>query len=112
MPIPSDGVTTIRDLVGRLDELHSGHERFEVGPAIFARPPWTPGSEAVVLREDLIETSDPPGFRLVLEVTIAREVLRVWSAWRDGRKPGADEAAAAVIHYAEKDAYLPVTNGG
>lgn len=99
-------------LVGRLDELHSGHDRFDVGPAIFARLPWTPGSEAVVLREDLIEPSGAPGFRLVLEVTIAREVLLVWSAWRGGRKPDAEEAAAAVIHYAENDAYLPVTNGG
>lgn len=104
-------MTTIRDLVGRLDELDSGHERFDVGPAIFARLPWTPGSEAVVLREDIIESSGGPGFRLVLEVAIAH-FLRVWSAWRGGRKPDVDEAAAAVIHYADNDAYLPVTNGG
>jgi hypothetical protein len=105
-------VTTIRDLVGRLDELTAGEDRFEVGPAIFARTPWTPDSDAVVLREDTVEPSDAPGFRLVLEATIASEVVRVRSAWRAGQSPDPDDAAAAVIYYAENDAYLPVTDGG
>lgn len=112
MPIPSDSVTAIRELVSRLEDLHSGEGRFDVGPAIFARPPWTPDSEAVVLREDVIESRTASGFRLVLEVAVAREVVEVWSAWRGGREPSPDEAAAAVIHYAENDAYLPVTDGG
>lgn len=110
--MPSPGVTTIRDLVSRLDIVTAGVDRFEVGPAIFARLPWTPDSDAVVLHEDAVEPGDARGFRLVLEATIASEVIRVWSAWRDGRRPDPDEAAAAVIYYAENDAYLPVTDGG
>lgn len=105
-------MTTIRDLVSRLDELTAGVDRFEVGPAIFARPPWTPDSDAVVLHEDTVEPGDARGFRLGLEATIASEVVRVWSAWRDGRRPEPDEAAAAVIYYAENNAYLPVTGSG
>ena len=72
---------------------------------------WTPESSAVVLREDTVESRDAPGFRLVLEATIASQVIGVWSAWRGGRKPGPDEAAAAVIYYAENDAYQPVPDG-
>jgi hypothetical protein len=104
-------VQTLRDLVARLEDLDDG-DRFEVAPAFFARLPWSPDSEAVVLREDELESRERPGFRLVLEVPMAREVLQVWSAWRGGRPPSADEAAAAVIHYAEHDAYVPVTNRG
>ena len=36
-------------------------------------------------------------------------VLEVWSAWRGGRIPTPEECAEVVIHYAERDAYLPVT---
>jgi hypothetical protein len=37
-----------------------------------------------------------------------KEVLQVWTRWRDGRTPTDDEACEAVVHYAEHDAYLPV----
>jgi hypothetical protein len=52
--------------------------------------------------------SAPPGYRYLLEVATAQEVLEVWSAWRDGRNPTLAEKVIAVDHYARMDAYLPV----
>jgi hypothetical protein len=43
----------------------------------------------------------------LLEVSLAREVLEVWTAWRDGRRPTISEACEAIIYYASNDAYLP-----
>jgi hypothetical protein len=34
--------------------------------------------------------------------------VEVWSTWRDGATPTADEATLAIIYYAEHDAYQPV----
>jgi hypothetical protein len=107
----TEPIATIRDLVQRLDEVDDG-DHFEVEPALFARRPWEPDSEAALIREDWVESRQRPGFHLLLEVSIVREVLGVWSAWREGRVPDADEAAAAVIHYAENDAYQPVGDSG
>jgi hypothetical protein len=55
----------------------------------------------------LADEEPPAGWRYLLEVLIAREVLEVWSAWRDGRIPSVEEACDAVIHYADNDAYQP-----
>lgn len=61
---------------------------------------------AVVLHDQ--DTGDPPAnTRYLLEVVIAKEVLEVWSEWRDGRRPSLPEACEAVLHYASHDAYLP-----
>ena len=49
----------------------------------------------------------PAGWRYLLEVLIAREVLEVWSDWRDGRIPSVEEACDAIVHYADNDAYQP-----
>jgi len=49
----------------------------------------------------------PDGMRYFLEADIAREAISVWSEWRAGAKPTLEEAIAAVIYYAERDAYLP-----
>lgn len=103
-------MTTIRDLVARIDEVDDD-DRFEVGPAIFAQPPFTPDSEAVFLREDFLESRTRPGFRMVLDVLTAREAVSVWSKWRGDQVPSADDATAAVIYYANHDAYLPVADG-
>ena len=45
--------------------------------------------------------------RYLLEVFLAKEVVEVWSKWRNGRNPTALDKCAAVIYYAENDAYLP-----
>lgn len=53
------------------------------------------------------EDDRPAGWRYLLEVLIAREVLEVWSDWRNGRLPSAEEACEAIAYYADNDAYLP-----
>lgn len=45
---------------------------------------------------------------LKLDMRTAKEVLSVWSHWRDGREATISEACEAIVFYAEHDAYLPV----
>lgn len=71
----------------------------------------TPDSEAVVDYET--DDGDLPasaiGMRYLLEVCVARDAIRVWSEWRDGRQPTLEEKTQAVIYYSEKDAFMPAT---
>ena len=53
------------------------------------------------------DDTPPAGYRYLLEVLIAREVLEVWTSWRDNREPSLEEACEAIIYYAENDAYQP-----
>jgi hypothetical protein len=53
---------------------------------------------------------DINGMKYLLEVNIAKEVLDVWKSWRQGRTPTRTEKCEAVIYYALKDAYLPVSS--
>ncbi|MFS8101767.1 hypothetical protein LFM09_32030 [Lentzea alba] len=67
--------------------------------------PAGPSTRVVLLDQS---AGDPPAdVRYLLEVVIAKEVLEVWSEWRDGRQPTLPEACEAVLHYASHDAYLP-----
>ena len=49
-----------------------------------------------------------PGYRYLLEVELVKDVIEVWSEWRDGQVPSPDEKLSAVLHYARNDAYQPV----
>ena len=104
-----EGVAALKELVRRLNDFPRG-DRYEVGPAIFAKRPWNSASPAVVLNEEALDGVAPskPEYTYLLEVSIAREVLDVWSNWRGGQVPTADEAVEAIIHYAVNDAYQPV----
>jgi len=73
---------------------------------------YVPRDELVVNKNTpallvLADEEPPAGWRYLLEVLIAREVLDVWSAWRDGRIPSVEEACDAIIYYADNDAYQP-----
>ena len=48
------------------------------------------------------------GMSNLLEVSLARDAIRVWSEWRNGRQPTLDEKMKAVIYYSENDAFIPV----
>jgi hypothetical protein len=78
---------------------------------IYVSLPITPQSAAIVCPESE-DGSSPAGFEYLLEVSLALQVLDVWSRWRDGRKPTAAEAVQAVIYYALQDAYEPVLPAG
>lgn len=84
-------------------------EAVEVVPTIFARKPWTDASSCLVLAEEAVDghARSAPDHAYLLEVDVAREVLTVWSDWRAGVVPSPEEAARAVIYYAEHDAYEP-----
>lgn len=101
-------VPTLLEVISRLDDIPSG-DGYSPGPTIYARRPWTPSSDALVLRGD-----DHPdgvttesGHDYLLEVNLAVEVVEVWSAWRSGAIPTPEEATLAVIYYGEHDAYEP-----
>jgi hypothetical protein len=101
---------SLLDVVAHLNDIPIGN-RFEgPGPTIFARRPWAPESDALVLRDEASDgmASTAPGHAYLLEVDLAQEVVEVWSAWRDGATPTAQEATLAIIYYAEHDAYQPV----
>jgi hypothetical protein len=92
----------------RLSEALASLESFEGDATIYAAKPWTADSRTVVAGEGDSEAQAAiaTGMPYLLEVWIAREVVKVWSAWRDGRVPTVDERCEAVIHYAVHDVYL------
>ncbi|MGP3978249.1 hypothetical protein ACTWQF_30380 [Streptomyces sp. 8N114] len=69
---------------------------------IHAATPWRADSAATVV------SGNAPPCGLAYLLGRARDVLEVWSAWRGGASPSAQERCEAIIHYAEHDAYLPV----
>jgi hypothetical protein len=48
----------------------------------------------------------PAGFKYLLDVFLAIEVLRVWSEHRRGLDPSLDEAVEAITYYGDTDAYV------
>lgn len=54
----------------------------------------------------------PVGMKYLMSVQTLREVVEVWSAWRDGAIPAVEQAAEAVVYYADHDCYLPVEEAG
>ena len=66
-------------------------------------------SEACVVKEedDKIESISYNGKKYLLEVELAKDAIRVWTQWRDGRQPTLDEKLEAVLYYANNDSYLP-----
>jgi len=65
--------------------------------------PVDDSTESLVLAEG---EAPLPGFKYLLEVFLAKDVIDVWSKWRGGKRPSRAERSAAVAHYASHDAYL------
>jgi hypothetical protein len=101
-------MTRLVEVISSLDDIPVG-EVAEAAPTIFARKPWTHASPSLVLAEEAVNghSRSTPDHAYLLEVDVARDVLAVWSDWRSGVVPSPEEAARAVIHYAEHDAYEP-----
>jgi hypothetical protein len=94
-------LTTLREIVRSIGNLPDDG-------VIVAVPPFEGMSSALVLDEP--EEGDPvipEGYEYVLGTYMAKEVLEVWSVWRNGRSPNLSEAEEAVIFYAVNDAYIP-----
>lgn len=94
-------VTTLLETVQHLSEAPAD-------ATLYAARPWTPQSEAVVASADVA----PPGMDYLLEVTLAREAIEVWSRWREGAAPTDADACAALVYYAENDAFMPSDGSG
>jgi hypothetical protein len=95
------GQLTLRDALASIDD-------FDDEATIYAAKPWDPTSTTVIAAEgeETANTAIGEGLAYFLEVSIAKEAIEVWSEWRGGRVPSADERCEAVIHYAVNDAYL------
>ena len=48
------------------------------------------------------------GLVYLLEVALAVDAIEVWTQWRQGRQPSTADRIAAVVFYADNDAYLPI----
>lgn len=98
-------MTTLRAVVAQLDAL-------DEGLTIYAKDgdDADPSSPAVAALEpeDGTLPAETAGLQYVLEVDEARDVVKVWQNWRDGREPSVDDKVQAVLHSAKHDAYLPV----
>jgi len=65
-------------------------------------------SEAIAIKSHYISgTEIPEGMKYLIDVELAKEILIVWSDWRQGRKPSSHEKYQAIQYYLENDAYLP-----
>lgn len=92
---------TLADLMERLDSLDDGL-------TIYAdkNPAWSADSPAAVYLEPE-DGRAAEGMSYLLEVELAKDVVRTLSGWRDGREPTTLEKCEAVIYYAEHDAFPP-----
>ncbi|GAA1843915.1 hypothetical protein [Asanoa iriomotensis] len=100
---------TLLDVISHLDDIPSG-DGYSPGPTIYARRPWKPSSDALVLTGDDVPdgVTTESGHDYLLEVDLALEAVEVWSEWRDGATPTAEDATFAVLYYGEHDAYQPL----
>jgi hypothetical protein len=95
---------TLGTLIERLDDLDGEHTIYAVrGPDRDASSP----AVAALEPDDGSLPAGAEGMAYVLEVADAREVLDVWSQWRDGREPTPDERVCAILYYARNDAHVP-----
>lgn len=90
-----------------LGEVLATLERYPIDTLIYVPAGGLPSLETYVQLVPLSSPPDPQRWRYLLGTRIAKEVIEVWSEWRDGRVPSPEDALAAVLHYAENDAYLP-----
>ena len=102
-------VASLLEVVSSLHDIPTGDE-YSAGSTIYAKRPWTPSTEAVVLRGDDVSEglTTEAGHHYLLEVALAVEVIEVWRQWRTGAIPTPEEATIAVIYYGEHDAYQPL----
>jgi hypothetical protein len=90
--------------MARLVDVVSALASADPEATIYVAMPASPYSNATVSADD----RGVIGLAYLLEVSLAREVLDVWARWRNGREPTPEEAAGAIIYYAQHDAYEPI----
>ena len=92
--------TELGDLLGGLDRIDD-----DLTIYVASGQPITLLVPAILVDE--AAAGAPEGMTYLLEVHLARDVLRVWKEWRGGQKPTAEQACSAVAFYSSHDAYQP-----
>lgn len=93
------GTRPLGDVLGDLDYLEDDEATIYVKDG-----PVDESTESLTLADG---EEPPPGFKYLLEVYLAKNVVEVWSKWRGGKRPSRTDRITAVAHYASHDAYLP-----
>jgi hypothetical protein len=103
---------TLLDLCLNIDQIDSEHVIF----AQRADSEFAPNSNATVLQipsdehglsAQQIAAKHCPGFEYCLEVSIGKQAIQIWSHWRGGAQPNAQQSAEAVCYKANNDAWGP-----
>lgn len=104
-------MVTLLETIDTLDTVNDD-DRFEP-QCIFAEggPDAACNARAIVCpgdSEGSFNCTFEPELSYVLMVEQAKECIEVWSEWRQGQMPTAQEKFAAVMYYSRHDAWLPV----
>ena len=87
-------------------------DRLDADQIIYVQRDVPARAESGVVVDFSSDDGEPPasaiGMRYLLEVSLARNVVRVWSEWREGRSPSTEEKIEAIVYYAEHDAFQPI----
>lgn len=92
---------------GRLDETLRHIDQIDDDLTLYVprKTPVGPATTVVVVNEEAV--APPEGMTYLLEVSIVKDVLRVWRLWRGGSEPSDNQACEAINYYVEHDAYIP-----
>ena len=93
-------------LIDAIDQLDS----FDEDLTIYVDSRLVLDSEAVLAcePEDGSLPEEARGLVYFIEVYLAREVLEVWSQWRQDEVPSREDKYKALVYYVKNDDYLPV----
>lgn len=97
-------MATLAEVLTKLDDLDDDLTIFT------AISPYASADTTAVVARELDDGSVPgeaAGMGYFLEVSVAKDVVEVWKAWRPDRNPSARQLVEAVVHYAVHGAYLP-----
>ena len=87
---------------------------FDAEQTIYVQTENQISTESEVVVDYYSDDGEPPasaaGMDYLLEVDLARDVVRVWSEWRNGISPTTDQKVEAVLYYAQHDAFQPAAS--
>jgi hypothetical protein len=94
---------TLREAINQLEKLGDSLTIYATKAEVWDLD----GPVALLQEEDTPELAEQPeDLSYFLEVSIAKEVLEVWSEWRNEALPSEAERLQAVVYYATNDAYI------
>jgi hypothetical protein len=61
-----------------------------------------------LVNENEIEKAKKEGLKYIIEMFLVKEIIDVWSSWRNNKAPSINNIIEAIKYYVENDTYLPV----